>query len=437
MRETYTLLGTLNPTTFSINEWFKLFFGAGDNAEFVLETKVVLGAFDPDTGDLLRTEVNKTQQGYPPSHHLLFSDGDFFGDQDGIFTGFEQPLSWRGWGQADAEWRNTHVSRGTYTFDGDEVVTDAIDPPYQIVGLSLLEVGETFIEESDGFEAEYKIVMKPATRIVKVPYFTRSSIVLSNPPPAPEVEIIPYRGINDNLLFTFDATFTKQSAIPIAIEPGEEDLINGYYDAQGLLPGEKIVFESDDIPDSFQVYRLDSLPSSYSDFAGNQRASISTLVSSEGKTIRVASATYVENLQPNTKYYYTFSTADFHGNVSNPTIVYEIELVDDGGAIYPIIKTHQFSAVESTTNSIPMKKLIEITPSLSQVTANVSQNVLNSDGETIPTPNTGDLSSVRLGDESLIDPIWDKTFKIRLTSRQTGKKMDFNVTFKTKDERIE
>ena len=105
--------------------------------------------------------------------------------------------------------------------------------------------------------------MKPATRIVKVPYFTRSSIVLSNPPPAPEVEIIPYRGINDNLLFTFDATFTKQSAIPIAIEPGEEDLINGYYDAQGLLQGEKIVFESDDIPDSFQVYRLDSLPSSY------------------------------------------------------------------------------------------------------------------------------------------------------------------------------
>ena len=447
-------LWELDPTDFTITQWFKLFFGAGDGGEFCFDSQTVIGAGGKGY------EIKKTQQGYPPSHHLLYAegtarvDGDWIDDMaevaaswsgGGLWTGFEQPTEWRGYFPSDPPWRWVSWSRGTYTreeagvgVDGYMTYTDPPpDEPYDTVGLSNFEVGDTFIEDSDGFEAEYKIVMKPATRIVRVPYFTRSSIVLSNPPPPPEVTITPYRAVNDNLLFSFDATFTKQEAVPVAIEPEEEELINGYYDKQGVPVGDKIVFESDDIPSSFQVYRLDSPPNSYSDFAGNKRASISTLVSSQGKTIRVASATYVEKLQPNVKYYYTFRTADFHENVSNPTIVYEIELVDDGGAVYPIIKTYAFPIIETKTYSIPMKKLIEITPSLSQVTANVSQNLINGGGETIETPNRSDLPAVRLGDEALTDPIWDKTFKIRLTSKQTGKKMDFNVTFKTEDERVE
>ena len=45
-----------------------------------------------------------------------------------------------------------------------------------------------------------------------------------------------------------------------------------------------------------------------------------------------------------------------------------------------------------------------------------------------------DVSTVELGQPGL-DRIWNKTFKIRLTSKKTGKKIDMNVTFKSKDER--
>ena len=419
-------LGELDPTTFTITQWFKLFFGAGDGAEFVFETGDVPGVLGVGS-----YRINETQQGYPPSHHLLHAWGIENGELDGLWTGFEQPETWRGKYPSDPEWRNVPWSRGTYT----RLDRWGLSPPYEYVGLKLYEAGEVFSTESTEWQAQYKIAMKPATRIVKVPYFTASGIVLSNPPPPPEVSITPYRAINNNLLFSFDANFTKQEAIPVAIEPGEKELIEGYYSMQDVIPGRKITFESDDIPALFQVYRLDSPPNSYSDFAGNFRADVSTLIPDPEKVIRATSATYVESLQPNIKYYYTFRTIDFHGNPSNPTVVYEIELVDDGGAVYPLIQTYEFPIIDTHTSSIAMKKLIEIIPSLNQVTAKNDQNIVDAEGVAYESPT--DVGDIRLGSEDLVDPIWDKTFKIRLTSKKTGKKIDFNVTFKTEDERVE
>ena len=59
--------------------------------------------------------------------------------------------------------------------------------------------------EVRGYKAQYQVEMFPCTRIVEVPYATLVTSVLSKPPPPPEVEIIPYRAVNDELLFMFDA----------------------------------------------------------------------------------------------------------------------------------------------------------------------------------------------------------------------------------------
>jgi hypothetical protein len=39
------------------------------------------------------------------------------------------------------------------------------------------------------------------------------------------------------------------------------------------------------------------------------------------------------------------------------------------------------------------------------------------------------IQNVVIGNPDLEDPIWGKTFKIRLTSKKTGKKIDLNITY--------
>jgi hypothetical protein len=73
----------------------------------------------------------------------------------------------------------------------------------------------------------------------------------------------------------------------------------------------------------------------------------------------------------------------------------------------------------NTTKSF--KKLINIVPNL--------QHLLFDDGEvdySLPAYSQKEKIKVGLADENL----WDKRFKIRLTSKKTGKKFDLNITYK-------
>ena len=110
-----------------------------------------------------------------------------------------------------------------------------------------------------------------------------------------------------------------------------------------LRPSDPLLYKTDDYVREFQVYRLLEKPETYSDFAGNIVASLKTgqIARTSDESIRnfkASSASLVDKVQPNTKYYYMFRSVDTHGLVSYPSHVYEVELVDNDGAVYPIIK---------------------------------------------------------------------------------------------------
>ena len=219
--------------------------------------------------------------------------------------------------------------------------------------------------------------------------------------------------------------------MPIPIEEGDQKIFDMHRSAQNKTEDEPIEFSQDDTPSFFEVFRLDKAPNKYQDFAGNLRNRISTRIKSKESIIRSTSVAYDETLQPNIKYYYTFRVVDYHGNFSNPTIIYEVELVDDAGAVFLIVKPYNLPIITNDFSSIDMTKFIKIIPTLEQVTADVPANTIYTDPSDIPS------GGVQLGSDSIPDEdrIWQKRFKIRLTSKKTGKKIDFNVTFNRSDKR--
>jgi len=115
---------------------------------------------------------------------------------------------------------------------------------------------------------------------------------------------------------------------------------------------------------------------------------------------------------------------DTHSHISNPTVIYEIEMIEDRGAHYFTKKIVELKPREPRMPSKPCRRLIEIKPALDQ--------------QFMDMESFGDMESAfnvdapRLG--NAISP-WDKKFKIRFVSRKTGKKLDLNLTCKVKLEK--
>jgi hypothetical protein len=143
-----------------------------------------------------------------------------------------------------------------------------------------------------------------------------------------------------------------------------------------------------------------------------------------------------DRIRPNRKYYYTFRAIDVHRHVSNPSPVYEVEMVNDGGTIYPVIKIIDFQEGEKMTRSPQksFKKHIKIFP-------NFMQKVIDEEGsELFGLVDGGDRwifglvdspigKDIKLGIQE--ESVWNKQFKVRFISKKTGRKFDINMKFKT------
>ena len=114
---------------------------------------------------------------------------------------------------------------------------------------------------------------------------------------------------------------------------------------------------------------------------------------------------------------------DAHGHVSNPTEVYEVELVNDEGSIYMRKRIVEFRLSEPKLPSKPMRRLIQILPA-------VEQTILELDTE---ESTAFDYESLSLGTRN--EAPWGRKFKFRICSKKTGKKIDLNIDFKSSMEK--
>jgi hypothetical protein len=124
---------------------------------------------------------------------------------------------------------------------------------------------------------------------------------------------------------------------------------------------------------------------------------------------------------PNRKYYYCARSVDIHGNISNPTYIFEIEMFNNEGQIYLRQQVFTFKA-EKPSYVKQGRRFIYIEPSFQQVALDPNTNIsVPSDPDEKPQDSLLGVAGSKC---------WQEKFKIRVTSKKTGRKMDLNITFK-------
>tara|TARA_A200000113_G_scaffold193038_1_gene182459 strand:+ start:17911 stop:20235 length:2325 start_codon:yes stop_codon:yes gene_type:complete len=268
------------------------------------------------------------------------------------------------------------------------------------------------------------IKSSPSIKLVEFRLFDKSCIVRDNPPIAPEITMVPFKGISEKIRILLNSAVGRNMLKPVIFTKEEERAVESYKIAQDIpLENEKILFETDDSVEKFLIYKMDKEPADYMDFYRN--GEIIEVSTSIGR-VKASSASYDDKILPNNKYYYFARCQDYHGNLSYPTTVFEVEMKADSGSIYPVIKEYEFKEPDTRQPSVGVKRFIRVKASIPNLMADTEAMGLNNSDVEGPEPG----EHVYLGITD--DVVWNKKFKIRVTSKSTGRKIDYNFTMKTK-----
>jgi hypothetical protein len=290
-----------------------------------------------------------------------------------------------------------------------------------------LECFEDFVNSASGISIlldfkranrySLKATTKPSMNFAEIPYYTSEGSILDSPPLFPNINVVTYKGISNQLSFFMNSGQGSLEDTPVIFSESEAKFLQDYRRSRKLNDFQPILYttdETENLGTSFEIRRLVRAPESMEDFNAAKIVRISNSISTGDKT---PSAAYKDTIKNNTKYYYMFRVYDRRNTVSNPTSVYEIEIVENSGIIYPLIKLYDFPSQKSETAK-GFKRLFNVVPRLSQV---------------LPDPELSSYSGLSLGKTSILgrenERLFGKQFKIRLTSKKTGKSVDLNLDF--------
>ena len=362
--------------------------------------------FIPNTSDLDIVKYVDTQVKYGNTEHYKYN---VYAER--LVFGSRYKYHWAN------EFNEPHPA-GYNNFSGDEIYLDGAsgdsladafdaDPDDYLVDGLTIQYNDPGLEQSP-FETTIalRVDIVPSIKIIEDKIFsTPDIIILDNPPPPPEVNIVPYRAVNNQIKIMLDGVINRFRAKPIVIMDTDIAAFDKIKKAQLVIDGSgnpledgKVQFGSDDPVQGFQIFRTTVRPGRYTDFELHQQIDSQDL------------GVYEEFILPNKKYYYIFRALDSRGHFSNPTEVYEVELIDEKGAVKPIIRTIEIKPKELKTMTKECQKHIYLKPSLKQL-----------------------YFSDELEDGGVFsDSSKKKRYKMRITSKGSGKKIDINFSLKKK-----
>ena len=294
-------------------------------------------------------------------------------------------------------------------FDGTNFSTDFDDSTGGTYGTPAQ------ISSNYQYLADFNITYEPSIKLVEVPIYSKTLRILDNPPN--RLNITPFQVTDDSqrIGFNFYYDSFNQLPYPSVITETEEQIKEAYLNGKDIAADTKITEKSVSRQANVEIYRLSERPNSLQDFDQNIRASLGFTQTTE---------TYIDQIATNQKYYYFFRVVNEQGTPGITSEIYEVELINDGGykfALFNVILDSELEEQKPTTVSKSCKKIFQLKP-------NISQIQLNTEDVDFEQSAASQLSNVTIGTAE--DLIWDKTFKVRLTSRKTSKKIDVNITYK-------
>ena len=278
--------------------------------------------------------------------------------------------------------------------------------------------GATGQKSSDG-RFFIEIINKPFkfSNDIKKPSLTtlvENYISIIDLPPKPTfMTVYPKRGKNDRITIVFGEYASSLTAE--IVETPKKNWLDGWQDAKDFyikqvpqnppLKDEEMIFASLDV-EKILLYSVEGKkPTSEQEFT-KVVAELDTLFDGYSKELII---------KPNTKYYFATRSISYTGLSSYLSEIYSVELVDDGGAVFPLIEIVQLEEEKDLgQEKRHFSSAFRIEPALLQQAPNVAKNRI---GYLYPSVFSG-------GEETR------PQFKIRLTSKKTGRKVDFNVIYK-------
>ena len=265
------------------------------------------------------------------------------------------------------------------------------------------------------YEAMVETVSSPSFKVIEVPLFVDQTYVAQDPPMIPFVSFHNETNATNNIEIFLNLAPGMKADEFTTIEPEDDEQIEKM---DIMNDGDTPVFRFTSEPGLFEVYRLSEPPKSYSDFSGNKLGEVRNEIDSSSILFR-------EFLTSNKKYYYMFRAINSFGLKSNPTPIYEVELVRDADSSRIDVQCYEFSEPEVSQPTLKFQQLMQITPAIQHVIIDETQDSMAGSDSL-----SGKLGKISLGLSS--GQLWGKTFKIRVGSASSGKKIDLNLTFNVK-----
>tara|TARA_Y100000034_G_scaffold92957_1_gene112407 strand:+ start:2596 stop:5133 length:2538 start_codon:yes stop_codon:yes gene_type:complete len=275
---------------------------------------------------------------------------------------------------------------------------------------------------NNSYCADFYLNYEPNVRLFEIPMALKTLRVMDNPPNTFDVTPYHIKNTSQTIGFTIAyETFYDELSYPKTIT--DADVINKahYLHGKDLLETSEITLESVSRQRYVDVFRLDRKPTALTDFKNNQVSRVEMKRGNE--EFSYSTIDYRDRIKTNQKYYYLFRIVNDQGIAGPVSVIYEAQLVNDGGYVYSVFNIlfeEELSREIFTEPFTQFKKLFQLRP-------NISHLILNTDDVDFNETAHSQLGNVSVGNAD--STIWNKTFKLKITSRKTGKKIDLNVTY--------